>query len=81
MKQLQLFMLTAAVLAVFGGCQGGGLWMRPGPAPEQRQVAQRFDPYPDQDIAPDIVGGRPRDYQQPLAEPARARWAVPGVRP
>jgi hypothetical protein len=36
--------------------------------------AQRFDPYTDQEIGPPVAGGRPREFDKPIAEPSRARW-------
>ncbi len=44
----------------------------PGPAPIQRARAIQHDPYPLNDIGPEVVGGRPREYQQPLPEVDRA---------
>ncbi len=41
---------------------------------QQQAAAQRFDPYPETDVAPEALGSRPRDYQKPVAEPSRARW-------
>jgi energy-converting hydrogenase Eha subunit F len=49
-------------------------WLHPGSAPAQQARAERFDPYPENDIATPIVGGRPRDYQYPPAEVDRGRW-------
>jgi hypothetical protein len=40
----------------------------------QRFEAQRFDPLPEPDVAPEIVGGRGREYDRPVAQPSRARW-------
>jgi hypothetical protein len=45
----------------------------PGPTALQRAEAIQHDPYPLNDIAPEIVGGRPLSYQQPLNEVERAR--------
>jgi fused signal recognition particle receptor len=45
----------------------------PGPAYVQRSDAIQHDPYPLNDIAPEIVGGRPLAYQQPISEAERAR--------
>lgn len=56
----------------------------PGPAPYQRAEAIRHDPYPLNDVGPEIEGGRPREYQQPVNEVERARMATPralGVQP
>lgn len=41
---------------------------------EERNQAVRYDPFPDNDIGPEIDGGRPRDYGQQLPETVRGRW-------
>lgn len=69
------------ILTLLAGC--GWLprvnWCRPGPAPYQQQEAVRFDPYPENDLGPPVLGGRPQSYENPPAEPVRARqhtgWA------
>lgn len=45
----------------------------PGTSKQQRFEAVAHDPYPEDDLGPECVGGRPRDYQKPLAEPVRDR--------
>jgi hypothetical protein len=45
----------------------------PGPAPIQRAEAVQHDPYPLNDLGPEIVGGRPLSYQQSLTETERAK--------
>ena len=45
----------------------------PGNAASQRYDAIYHDPYPLPDVGPEIVGGRPRGYQAPVPEVARAR--------
>jgi hypothetical protein len=45
----------------------------PGPAAYQRAQAIQHDPYPLNDVAPEIVGGRPLSYQQSVTEPDRAK--------
>jgi len=47
--------------------------LHPGPAYFQRNNAQQFDPYPPNDMGPEIVGGRPIDFQKPPDEVRRAR--------
>jgi hypothetical protein len=42
----------------------------------QRAQVQRFDPYPDNDIAPEVGGGRPPDFGQQVNETQRSRWVV-----
>lgn len=45
----------------------------PGTAPIQRYNATQFDPYPQTDMGPEIVGGRPPDFAVPVPEVERAR--------
>lgn len=45
----------------------------PGPAAAQRAEAIYHDPYPLNDVGPEVVGGRPLAYQQSLNEVDRAR--------
>lgn len=77
--------LAALSLFVTAGCPG----MRPrplqppGPVPYQQFNATVHDPYVDQDAGPEVVGGRPREYMEPRAEPVRSRtwrdgFQVPG---
>ena len=49
----------------------------PGTAPFQRHNAEQFDPYPQNDMGPEIVGGRPPDYAVPVPEVERARMGMP----
>jgi hypothetical protein len=68
--RLGLVMLALAA----GGCASGHPLFAPrGNIYQQRLRATVHDPYPDQDAGPEVVGGRPRDYQQPLPEPVRNR--------
>ena len=47
--------------------------LHPGPAYFQRNNAVQFDPYPQNDMGPAIVGGRPIGYMKPPDEVTRAR--------
>ncbi len=69
---LSLFFLTACSSAV----RKPQLY-HPGPAGYQRSNAQQFDPYPQNDVGPEIVGGRPLDFQKPPDELQRARQQQP----
>lgn len=59
--------------AVLAGCTNVAPpdWCHPGSAMYQRAQAERSDPYPLPDTGPEVVGGRPRDFQVPHLEPAR----------
>ena len=45
----------------------------PGTAEYQRKWAQRYDPYPESQVGPDVLGGRPREFDVTRAETQRAR--------
>ncbi|MBX3411888.1 MAG: membrane or secreted protein [Pirellulales bacterium] len=67
-------LLMATVSSGCGGGGGGGSFLNPPSEQQQRATAQRFDPYPENDTGPPILGGRPLGYREPIAEPSRARW-------
>jgi len=83
--RLGTFLLLLGLLPTIG-CAEGRLfrWLQPqsssmGGTPQQIVQQQRLkatlhDPYPDQDLAPPVMGGRPRDYQRQLPEPVRSRY-------
>jgi hypothetical protein len=48
-------------------------FMSPGWAKQQRAEAIVHDPYALSDVGPEVVGARPREYQQPVPEVERAR--------
>ena len=57
---------------------------QPGWAHQQRFDALEHDPYPLDDMGPEVVGGRPREYQRPIPEVERARQGTappPGLQP
>jgi len=62
------------LLLLVSGC-AGSRWnfFQPGTMQQQRLRATVHDPYSDQDAGPEVVGGRPREYMQPLPEPVRNR--------
>lgn len=61
-----------------GGCAylGERLARAPGTIEQQRLRATIHDPYPDPNLGPEVVGGRPRDYANPLPEAVRNRIYV-----
>ncbi|MBI1902252.1 MAG: hypothetical protein HYS13_14215 [Planctomycetia bacterium] len=77
--------IFVALLICALGCQGtspASFW-RPGvfgssqPSEMQRAMNDQYDPYPATENAPQLVGSRPPDYQQPRAEVVRTqddRW-------
>ena len=78
MRQQGRWFAVAVVFAVLTGCgMERPRLLHPGPAAYQQKKAERFVPYADNDIGPEVVGSRPRDYQKPIPEPSRARWTIP----
>ena len=73
-------LLSACVLTLLSaaGCASHGQYsiFQPGTIQQQRLRATVHDPYPDRNLGPEVVGGRPREYQQPLPEPVRNRIFV-----
>ena len=67
----------AVLLCAATGCAGRHVnWHAPGTIEQQRLRATIHDPYAAPDIAPEIDGGRPRDYIEPLPQPVRNRIYV-----
>ena len=69
-----MFQLSALLLMVLTGCAnrpGWGLSWGQGTAERQKSRAVVHDPYPLNDIGPEVIGGRPREYFTPQAEPVR----------
>lgn len=70
---------AVCLFLVASGCAARGrtalpnVW-QPGNVERQRFNAVAHDPYYDNDAAPEVVGGRPREYSKQLAEPVRSRW-------
>jgi hypothetical protein len=82
--QIEWLLLTAALVFSVSGCTAEihryvrfPDIMHPGWANQQRIAAIEHDPYPLNDIGPDVVGGRPREYQQPVNEVERAQMHAP----
>ena len=76
MNKLASLLLATLVTIGVGGCQNMGRpnWFSPGTAAQQQGQAQQFDPYPENELGPQIVGSRPREFQKPPPETTRARW-------
>ena len=66
---------AAVVCAAVAGCRSVSPpnWLHPGPSANQQSRAERYDPYPENEPGPEIVGARPREYQKALPEASRAR--------
>jgi hypothetical protein len=76
----QLLPLAACLLLGLGGCRGyHSPFDAPGTIQQQRLSASVHDPYVDNDAGPEVVGGRPRDYQKPWSEADRSRSWLSGA--
>jgi hypothetical protein len=53
----------------------------PGSAGYQRYNALQYDPYPLDDVAPNVTSTRPKEYDRPIPEVKRARLNVPPPTP
>ncbi|AMV31181.1 hypothetical protein VN12_03620 [Pirellula sp. SH-Sr6A] len=71
--------LLGTLLLLGTGCFGssfaskrwGGSQFGQGDINRQKDRAVYFDPYPLNDIGPEVVGGRPREFAHPLPEAKR----------
>jgi hypothetical protein len=67
-------LLTVLFCLALAGCNvGRPNWFQPGSIDQQQQRAVIHDPYTDNDLATPVVGGRPRDFQQPASEATRTQ--------
>jgi hypothetical protein len=76
MVKLGWHFLALVVAVAVVGCRSVSPpnWAHPGPSAHQQSRAERYDPYPENEPAPEIIGSRPREYQKAPPEPSRARW-------
>ncbi|TVS19383.1 MAG: membrane or secreted protein [Planctomycetaceae bacterium] len=75
MKPARFAWLLCSLLAICAGCQNAPPILGPPGTMRQQQLNATFhDPYTEPDIGPEVVGGRPREYQKPSAEPVRSRF-------
>jgi hypothetical protein len=72
---LSILRVSIAIVLSLGiaGCRSAQpRFFRPGSMQRQQYNATLHDPYADNDAGPEVVGGRPREFQKPLAEPVRS---------
>lgn len=85
MKNIWTLVVAAVLASGAAGCRNLAPpnWSCPGPAEYQQSLAQRFDPYPENEPGPAIIGARPMEYTNPPAEvlrvqppldPLRSQW-------
>ncbi len=73
-KHVQLLSAVLLLTAVVGCGLARPRVLNPGTQQHQQYKATLHDPYPDNDAGPTVDGGRPMEFQKPLAEPVRSRW-------
>jgi hypothetical protein len=73
MPRCQFFCLALVVAASGCGTPRAYQFWHPGNIQTQRLRATVHDPYPDPDQGPIVMGGRPRDYAEPLPEAVKNR--------
>ncbi len=69
------FLACMFILVSLSGCagrQGWGMAWGQGTTDRQKARAVSHDPYTLNDIGPEVVGGRPREFMNPQAEAKRA---------
>jgi hypothetical protein len=71
MRGLLYLIAVLALLPACGGCLATPNVVHPGTEAYQQARARVFEPYPENEPGPPIVGGRPREYQNEIAEPDR----------
>ena len=75
MRLTFLLLCALLVVATMPGCSHSRPRVWPaGPIHQQQQNASLHDPYFDNDLGPEVVGGRPREFEKPLSEPVRRQW-------
>ena len=73
-KRAQQIVAWSGLLICFAGCAnrpGWGFSWGQGTTDRQKARAVVHDPYPINDIGPEVVGGRPREFYNPEPEAAR----------
>jgi hypothetical protein len=71
MRRALSLIAVVLLLPICGGCLAMPNVVHPGSEPYQQARARIFEPYPENEPGPPVVGGRPREYQNPVAEPDR----------
>ncbi|MGY8768788.1 MAG: membrane or secreted protein [Pirellulales bacterium] len=62
-------------LSMSSGCRNLARpqWFNPGTMEQQQLRAMRYDPYPDVDAGPEMVGVRPRGFDRPAPEATKSQ--------
>jgi len=75
MRGILSLIALSAVLPICCGCRCLATpdLSHPGTEAHQQARAQVFEPYPENEPGPPVVGARPREYQDPRAEVTRVQ--------
>jgi hypothetical protein len=73
MNKFWLLAPVALVAIVLDGCVAPPRILHPGPEKVQQRRAEWHDPYPENETGGDMLGTRPREYENPRAEVLRAQ--------
>lgn len=72
--RLVCLLALLAPATMFAGCRSGtSMFGPPGTIYEQRSRAVLSDPFPNNQLGPEVLGGRPRGFETPLAEPVNVQ--------
>jgi hypothetical protein len=71
MRGTLLLIPLLALLSGVCGCLAAPTVFHPGTEAYQQARARKFEPYPENDMGPPVVGARPREYQDQEAEVTR----------
>jgi hypothetical protein len=71
MRGIMSLVALLALMSASSGCLSTPNVFHPGTESYQQARAQVWEPYPENDMGPAVVGGRPREYQDQQAEVTR----------
>lgn len=77
MVKLLVISFVLPLLILTTGCRDRIQWGAPGTIGQQRARAQVYDPYPDNDLGPAIVSGRPPGFERPSSPVRRLQQDNP----
>ncbi|MCP4775024.1 MAG: hypothetical protein GY880_12360 [Planctomycetaceae bacterium] len=64
----RIFGILGLLILISAGCRVQPNWGPQGTIGQQRSNAIQHDPFPSDDLAPPILGGRPPGFEQPKSE-------------
>ncbi len=78
-RRISCLLLAAALLAIVGCGPFFGLpsICEPGSESQKLADAKKFDPYPDPNMGPAVVGGRPEGFMHPRPDPDITKLPLP----